>query len=69
MAWDTWALLSILSLCLATICWSAWGFYRDSRRSGDARFLRLAYVDGSRYMEVPASGGVGRRHRAQHRAA
>lgn len=69
MSWDTWALLSILSLCVAVICWSAWGFYRDSHPGGDDRFLRLRYLDGSKYVEVPAGGGIGRRHRARHRAA
>ncbi|MGW4529484.1 hypothetical protein ACWEOI_00900 [Nocardia sp. NPDC004340] len=29
MAWDAWALLSIIALCAAVIGWSAWGFYWD----------------------------------------
>lgn len=66
MLWDTWALLSILALCVAVIGWSVWGFYREEHPGGEARFLRLC-LDGSRYLEAPARGRAGRRHRGRHR--
>lgn len=65
MSWETWALVALTVLC-ATV--AVWGFLGGDRAS-NARFLRLAYLDGSRYLEVPASGGAGRWHRGQHRAA
>lgn len=69
MLWDTWALLSILGLCLTVIVWAVWGFYRDSRPGGDVRSLLLPPLETGRHLAVPASGGAGRWHRGRHRAA
>lgn len=65
MSWETMALIALVALCLAI---AVWGFKGD--RSGrDARFLRLFYLDGSGYLDVPARGGAGRWHRGRHWAA
>lgn len=69
MPWDTWALLSILGLCLAVIAWAAWGFYRDAHPGGDARSLLLPLLGTGEHLAVRAGGGAGRWHRGQHRAA
>ncbi|WP_433564618.1 hypothetical protein ACQP1O_04435 [Nocardia sp. CA-151230] len=66
MAWDTWALLSILGLCVAVICWSAWGFYSDSH-SGDSGTFRLPLAGGG-YLDVPhPPGHSAGRHRPRGR--
>ncbi|MEC3913277.1 hypothetical protein [Nocardia sp. CDC160] len=66
MHWDTWALLSILALCAAVICWSAWGFYADSHSGHSSTFrLRLA---GGGYLDIPhPPGRAPGRHRTQGR--
>lgn len=69
MLWDTWALLSILGLCLGVIVWAVWGFYRDSHPDGGVRFLRLALVGAGGHLDLPARGQAGRLHRGRHRAA
>lgn len=69
MLWDTWALASILGLCVVVIAWSIWGFYRDSHPRQDARSLQLCLLDRGRHLEVRASGAAGRWHRGRHRTA
>ncbi|WP_405486093.1 hypothetical protein [Nocardia sp. NBC_00511] len=64
MSWQTWALIALIGLCVVV---TIWGF--SGRERGDARFLRLTYLDGEHCLYVPASGAVGRWHRGQHRAA
>lgn len=65
MLWDTWALLSIIGLCLTVIVWAAWGFYQETR---DARSVRILLASGG-YLTVPIASGrrMGRMYRGQHR--
>lgn len=66
MAWDAWALLSIIALCVAVMVWSGWGFYWDSR-SDDSTFFRLRLAGGG-FVDVPHRVGQrAGRHRSRGR--